>query len=419
MTAKAVLRRGFWCVSIHWKKRRACHRVEPSTRERAEAVAEATRQALKTYGMEAFDILFGKPEAEVETPKAPELLKDFGARWLKEIERADLKTSTKRMYESNWENHILPALGDVAVQSIDYALLKQFILDKRDAKYETGRFRGDPEKRHKKYLKNERRHYSKDTIRVMTMTLRALLGEAVREKLLPENPVKDLSQFYRKRKKEKIVTRNQVYSLAELHAIEAHLASNRTLYGDDYELALCQGRTGMRIGEARALTPDDFDWDAKTIRIERNIPSGIGIAEDSTKTDAGERMIDMPDELVTALRSMLVNRKAEAFKAGKRAKGTMFPIRYEDFHEDWRRAQNQLGIRYRSPHSIRHTWASTMLSEGADIAWVSHQLGHSSPAVTLGIYTHFIPGKKPKVIDAMDRCKKGENANKTQTQSHE
>jgi integrase len=408
MTAKAVFAKGHWVVRINWRKRRAEHRVHPDTQERAMAVAEIANEALKTYGEQAFEMLFEKQETG--KPKQEELLKDFGDRWLVELDKTDKKTSTKAMYESNWRVHIRPALGEFTVPEIDYPMLKAFILAKRDATYSTGRFRGDSKKRHKKYIKLEHKKYSKDTVRVIAMTLRALFKEAVKEKIVMENPVQDLSQFYRKRRKEKVVTRNQVYTLEELHRIEDHLAANRTIYGDDYEMSLAMSRTGMRIGETRALVPDDFDWLARTIRIERNIPSGIGIEEDSAKTHAGERMIDMPKELADALQAMLARRTVAGFKAGKRSRGAMFPIRYEAFHEDWRRAQKQLGIRYRSPHSIRHTWASIQISSGADILWVSHQLGHSSPNVTLEIYAHFVPGKKPKSIDIMDR-----NANKMRT----
>lgn len=38
-----------------------------------------------------------------------------------------------------------------------------------------------------------------------------------------------------------------------------------------------------------------------------------------------------------------------------------------------------------------HSWASHMLSAGADLAYVSSQLGHANPATTLMIYAHWVP----------------------------
>ena len=41
-------------------------------------------------------------------------------------------------------------------------------------------------------------------------------------------------------------------------------------------------------------------------------------------------------------------------------------------------------------HDCRHTFASMLIAQGANIAYVSQQLGHASPAITLTIYTHEI-----------------------------
>jgi site-specific recombinase XerD len=48
-----------------------------------------------------------------------------------------------------------------------------------------------------------------------------------------------------------------------------------------------------------------------------------------------------------------------------------------------------------SLHTLRHTHGSQLIADGADIASVTRRLGHSNSAVTLGIYTHAIPGKSP------------------------
>ena len=47
----------------------------------------------------------------------------------------------------------------------------------------------------------------------------------------------------------------------------------------------------------------------------------------------------------------------------------------------------QPGIRF---HDLRHTYASIMIAQGENVVYVSRQLGHSSPAITLGIYAHLI-----------------------------
>lgn len=39
-------------------------------------------------------------------------------------------------------------------------------------------------------------------------------------------------------------------------------------------------------------------------------------------------------------------------------------------------------------HDLRHTFASMLIREGADVVFVSRQLGHANPSITLRIYAH-------------------------------
>jgi integrase len=39
-------------------------------------------------------------------------------------------------------------------------------------------------------------------------------------------------------------------------------------------------------------------------------------------------------------------------------------------------------------HDLRHTYASLLIAEGLDVVFVSRQLGHANPAITLSVYAH-------------------------------
>jgi integrase len=41
-----------------------------------------------------------------------------------------------------------------------------------------------------------------------------------------------------------------------------------------------------------------------------------------------------------------------------------------------------------SPHSLRHTYASLLIANGLDVVFVSRQLGHANPKITLATYAH-------------------------------
>ena len=41
-----------------------------------------------------------------------------------------------------------------------------------------------------------------------------------------------------------------------------------------------------------------------------------------------------------------------------------------------------------TPHALRHTYASILISQGRDPVFVADQLGHADPAITLRVYAH-------------------------------
>jgi integrase len=45
-------------------------------------------------------------------------------------------------------------------------------------------------------------------------------------------------------------------------------------------------------------------------------------------------------------------------------------------------------------HDLRHTFASLLIAGGANITFVSRQLGHTSSQITLGVYAHLLDGEE-------------------------
>jgi Phage integrase family len=59
------------------------------------------------------------------------------------------------------------------------------------------------------------------------------------------------------------------------------------------------------------------------------------------------------------------------------------------------------GLRKIRFHDLRHSAASLLLSQGVDVVSVSRLLGHSSPAITLNVYSHAIRSDRAGVTDKL------------------
>jgi len=57
---------------------------------------------------------------------------------------------------------------------------------------------------------------------------------------------------------------------------------------------------------------------------------------------------------------------------------------------NFQRILKNAGVKARVLYNLRHTFASQLISKGADIVWVSKMLGHKDVSITLKIYTKFI-----------------------------
>lgn len=385
---------GKWWVRVNWKDWRKSKLVGQGeeAKEAAIQLAKYLNDAYMKFGTKAIELI--EPPKLERKPSAP-AFKEYAQKFLRLVRARGAKRSTYAMYDSAIRIHLESALGESPLDAIDYGRVRDLLAEKAQATYQRGQH-GKP------------RRYSKDTIRVIAMTLRAIMAEAVREKMVAANPVAGVATFYKKRKKDRVVKRSGVFTLEELHKLEAVFAGR---FPEAYELVLAMSREGMRIGEAVALEVHDVDFKRGRILVNKNVPCGIGQLEDSAKTEASDREIELSSaEFRRALEAMLARRKAAYFAARKKLPKLMFcneaggRVDYANFLKKWNRALALAGLRQRSPHSLRHTWASIQIAAGEDPAWVSRHLGHANVGITLALYTHFVEGQKRQRTSPLDRA---------------
>jgi integrase len=70
------------------------------------------------------------------------------------------------------------------------------------------------------------------------------------------------------------------------------------------------------------------------------------------------------------------------------------------FVRDGKERKRGSGYKGLVPHALRHTQATLLIGEGADVKTVQARLGHASPSTTLSIYSHAIEANDRKAADA-------------------
>lgn len=149
--------------------------------------------------------------------------------------------------------------------------------------------------------------------------------------------------------------------------------------------------TGLRRGELLGLQWGDIDFDNLTIEIKRNITytKRNGIVVDTPKTENSNRIIP----LLSVVAKLLKQYKKECHLFNKTNsfvfpsdKGDTIP---KDPNAITRKVKNFMkrnDLPDLSPHDLRHSCATLLLNNGADIKSVQEILGHSNASTTLNFY---------------------------------
>ena len=230
-------------------------------------------------------------------------------------------------------------------------------------------------------------------IRNMLIPLRSVMEDALNDGLIEFNPFDRiaLAKLIRQTSKASDYV-IQPFTQAECDLI---LKACRS---DEWPMYQFWLNTGLRPGELQALEWRHINFDNATARIEQNQVVGVVKAP---KTAAGIRSVELNPEAIKALEaqktmSCLRGQRVFLNHATLQPWSTDAQVR----KNSWLPLMKRSGIEYRNPYQIRHTYASTLLTAGANPWYVAQQLGHEDVEMVFRTYGKFIREdyQKPKAV---------------------
>lgn len=170
--------------------------------------------------------------------------------------------------------------------------------------------------------------------------------------------------------------------------------------------------TGARKGEVLALTWDDIDFEAGSIRFNKTLFFHKGqFLFQTSKTKESKRLISLDSKTLSLLNKWRI-RQNEAYLGGKtfisdhkvvfdRDDGS--PMRLAYPNDKLTALIKKHNLHKITIHGLRHTHASLLFEAGASIKEVQERLGHSDIQMTMNIYTHVTDYLKEQTAEKFQR----------------
>ena len=300
--------------------------------------------------------------------------------WLANAARARVRERTHRDYADVLARYVRPALGAQRLTQLRPLEIQGL------------------------YTQLQERGLSPRTIRCVHSVLGAALRQAVKWRLLSENPA-GFVDLPRMRRPE-----TQVLSPEEVTRFLAVAKADR--YGTVFAMAL---GTGMRPGEYLGLRWADVDLEQGRVVVQRAVVWHQGtwtLAE--PKTPRSRRTIPLPPSLVRLLGEHRRAQAVQRLAAGPRYQNLDFvfttevgtPVELRNlaqrhFKAILKAAGLQSALRL---YDLRHTSATLLLAAGEHPKVVSERLGHASITLTLDTYSHVLPTMQQQAAERLEQA---------------
>lgn len=231
-------------------------------------------------------------------------------------------------------------------------------------------------------------NYSQTYLKSIHAQLSAIFNHAVRYYHLRSNPAALAGTMGSEEHKEMLFWTKEEY----LRFAEEMMDKPQSYYAFEM-LYWC----GIRLGELLALTLADFDFNKKTLRINKSYQRLKG--QDyitSPKTAKSNRIISMPQFLCDEMQDYI---------------GMLYEVSEDDriftmtksyMHHEMDRGAKAAGVKRIRIHDLRHSHVSFLIEMGFSALAIAERVGHESIVITYR-YAHLFPTKQKEMADRLDQ----------------
>jgi integrase len=265
-----------------------------------------------------------------------------------------VQPKTLEGYRSLLDTHVLPKWGSAPVANITWQAIQKWIAELKDTDV------------------SNRREGKLSASRILQAyhVFRAVLGHAVKSKLIAVNPAAEIDLPRKPAPDPRYLDDDQVAVLA-------------AGCGEHDVMVLVLAYCGLRWGEAIALTRADVDFDRGRIAVRKAVTrTERKYVLGPTKTHE-TRSVPVPATVLKLLKERVGHRPADKLVFP----GSLGWLRSHELRKVFDPAAVKIGVPGLVPHELRHTCASLAIrNAGASIKAVQLLLGHKTATMTLDRY---------------------------------
>lgn len=347
-----------------------------------------TRRNFKTKkeAQQALNRLLSNPEGNLQ--QTVTTLEEVYNLWF-EVYKTTVKETTYLQTDHRMKKYVLPTFGVIKLERLDLKTAQKMV--------------NDWSKKFGMYTK-------------LLLYVSKVCDHAVTLEIIDSNPFKKVTkpkQVVVKKHSLKYYTKEQLELFMKTVDQRVSQVSDKALiqkYYAEFDAAVFRllAYSGMRIGEALALSWEDINFEDKIVDINKNLSqTKDSFVVSTTKTRSSNRIITLDDKTLYILKKWRLRQRELLLTNGVTQINFIFTgytgemVYRTDVYQRSKRLADKAGLQNIGCHGFRHTHATILFEAGISPKEIQNRLGHSDISMTLDTYTHLTKHMEKSTVDKL------------------